>query len=97
MNQNLVVFLFKINDGADVINLDDYSDIRTHWISFYANNNNVTYFDSFGVEHILKEITKNLSKIKTLKQIFSECKHIIQQCVDIFVLDLLILCLKEKL
>ena len=87
----------KIKDGAYIINLDEYSDIGTHWVALWVNNNNVTYFDSFGVEHILKEITKNLSKIKTLKQIFSECKHIIQQCVDIFVLDLLILCLKEKL
>ena len=28
----------------------------THWIALYALNNNVTYFDSFGVEHIPKEI-----------------------------------------
>ena len=46
----------KIKDGAYVINLDEYSDIRTHWIAFYALNNNVTYFDSFGVEHIQREI-----------------------------------------
>ena len=30
----------------------------THWIALYALNNNVTYFDSFGVEHIPKEIWK---------------------------------------
>ena len=23
----------KINDGAHVINLDEYSDIRTHWVA----------------------------------------------------------------
>ena len=46
----------KIKDGAYVINLDEYSDIGTHWIALYALNNNVTYFDSFGVEHISKEI-----------------------------------------
>ena len=38
--------------GAYVMNLDDYSDIGAHWIALYAFNNNVTYFDSFGVEHI---------------------------------------------
>ena len=27
-------------------------------IAFYSNDNNVTYFDSFGVEHIPKEIEK---------------------------------------
>ena len=47
----------KIKNGAYVINLDEYSDIGTHWIALYALNNNVTYFDSFVVEHILKEIT----------------------------------------
>ena len=49
----------KIKDGAYIINLDEYSDIGTHWIVLYLLNNNVTYFDSFGVEHIPKEI-KNL-------------------------------------
>ena len=46
----------KIKDGAYIINLDEYSDIGTHWIALYVYNDNVTYFDSFGVEHILKEI-----------------------------------------
>ena len=48
----------KIKDGEYVVNLDEYSDIRTHWTALYALNNNVTYFDSFGVEHIPKEILK---------------------------------------
>ena len=30
--------------------------IGTHWFDLYVHNNDVTYFDSFGVEHILKEI-----------------------------------------
>ena len=38
------------------MNLDEYSDIGTHWIVLYALNNNVIYFDSFGVEHTPKEI-----------------------------------------
>ena len=46
----------KIKDGAYVINLDEYSDIRTHWIALYVNTKTVTYFDSFGVEHIPKGI-----------------------------------------
>ena len=46
----------KIKDGAYVINLDEYSDIGTHWVALYVQNNDVTYFDSFGVEHIPKEI-----------------------------------------
>ena len=46
----------KIKDGAYIINLDEYSDIGTYWVTLYAQNN-VTYFDSFGVEHIPKEIS----------------------------------------
>ena len=57
----------KIKDEAYVINLDEYSDIRTHRIALYVFNNNVTYFDSFGVQHIPKEIKKFISNknIKT--------------------------------
>ena len=39
----------KIKDWAYVINLDEYSDIGTHWVALYVQNNNATYFDSFGV------------------------------------------------
>ena len=45
----------KIKDGAYVINLDEYSDIGTHWVVLYVHND-VTYFESSGVEHIPKEI-----------------------------------------
>ena len=58
----------EIKDGAYIINLDEYSDIGSHWIALWVNNNNnnnnnsnndnnnndVTYVDSFGVEHIPK-------------------------------------------
>ena len=50
--------LSKIKDGAYIINLDEYSDISTHWVTLYVKNNKVTYFNSFGVEHIPKEIIK---------------------------------------
>ena len=49
----------KIKDEPHIINLDEYSDIGTHWIALYVNKKTVTYFDSFGVEHIPKEIKKN--------------------------------------
>ena len=56
----------KIKDGAWLINLDEYSDIGTHWIVLYVKNNVVTYFDSFGVEHIPKEI-KTFIKNRSIK------------------------------
>ena len=46
----------KIKYGAYMINLDKYSDIGTHWVALYFYNDDVTYFDSLGVEHIPKEI-----------------------------------------
>ena len=49
----------KKKDGAYVINLDDFNSIGTHWIAAYVNGNNIIYFNSFGAEHIPKEI-KNL-------------------------------------
>ena len=48
----------KIKDGGYVINLDEYYDIGTHWITLYVNNETATYYDSFGIEHIPKEIKK---------------------------------------
>ena len=56
----------KIKDWAYVINLDEYKSIGTHWIALYKNAENVTYFDSFGVEHIQKEIRKFIG-IKNVK------------------------------
>ena len=65
----------EIKHGTYVINLDEYSDNGTHWVAMYVQNNDVTYFDSFGVEQIPKEIkafidcslsiTTNIFRIQT--------------------------------
>ena len=57
----------RIKDGTYVINLDECSDIGTYWVALYVHNDDVTYFDSFGVEHIPKEIKAfiNNKNIKT--------------------------------
>ena len=61
----------KIKDGAYIINLDnEYSDIGAHWISLYVKNNGITYFDSFGVEHIPKEIKKFIDSKNVISNIF---------------------------
>ena len=73
----------KIKDGALIINLDEYNSMGTHCIALYVNDNNVTYFESFGVEHIPKEIERFMENENI------ECNQI-TQCVDTFVLDLLI-------
>ena len=55
----------KIKDGAYVINLDEYSDIGTHWVALHVSNNDVTYFDSFGVDHIPKEIKTFINRLSS--------------------------------
>ena len=48
----------KIKKGAYVINLDEYENTGTHWVSLFVKAIKVIYFDSFGIEHIPKEINK---------------------------------------
>ena len=48
--------LSEIKGGANIKNLGEYESIGTHWIALYVDDNNLTYFDSFGDEHIPKEI-----------------------------------------
>ena len=47
-----------IKNGAYSINLDEYADVSTPWIALYVKNNEVIYFNSFGVEHVPREIKK---------------------------------------
>ena len=60
----------KIKDGAYVINLDEFKSIGPHWIVLYGNGNNIIYFDSFGVEHILKEIKKFVGNKNNITNIY---------------------------
>ena len=46
----------KMKDGAYIIKLDEYTDEDTHWIALFCYKNEVVYFNSFGIEHIPKEI-----------------------------------------
>ena len=61
-----IIFLKKMKDGAYVINLDEYVDVGTHRIALFCSRNEVAYFDSFGIEHIPKEI-KNFIENKNIK------------------------------
>ena len=83
----------KIKYAVYVINLDEYSDIGIHWIALYVLNSDVTYFDSFGVEHIPQEIKTFIGKKNIKKSIFRIQAYDLIMCV----LDLLILCFQERL
>ena len=60
----------KIKDRAYVINLDEYKAIGIQWIAMYVNGDNVTHFDSFGVERISKEIKKFIGNKNIKTEIF---------------------------
>ena len=60
----------SIKNGAYVINLDEYRGIETHWVALYVNNKTIIYFDSFGVEHIPREIMKLIDNKKIITNIY---------------------------
>ena len=81
--------LNKIKDGTYIINYDEPESIGTHWITLYLNAENVTYFDSFGVAHVPKEIRKlignkniitNIYRIQAYDSIM--CRYFCMGCFD---------------
>ena len=44
-----------------------------HWIALFCNRNEIVYFDSFGVEHVPKEIKKFIEN-KNIKDFSSARK-----------------------
>ena len=60
-----------IKKGECVINLDEYTDIGTNWIDLFVKPKYTVYFDSFGVEHISKEINKFISNKEIKTNIFT--------------------------
>ena len=60
----------KIKKGVHVINLDKYENTGTHWIALSFKTNEVIYFDSFGIEHIPKEIEHAIGNKEIKASIF---------------------------
>ena len=61
MNLDLMVYILEIiyqKKEACIINLDEYETTGTHWVSLFVKPKYTVYFDSFGIEHIPKEINK---------------------------------------
>ena len=70
MSPDLMMFILEIKNGVYVINLDEYADVGTHWIALYVKNNEVIYFDSFGAEHVPKEIKRFIGHKNKKSNIF---------------------------
>ena len=72
---NLVVFIQEIarliaSLTQQVHHLDEYKLIGSHWVAFYVNSNKVTYFDSFRIEYIPKEIKRFVSDKNIIANIY---------------------------
>ena len=66
-------------------NLDEYSDIETHWIVLYVLSNNVTYFDSFKVKHIPIEIKIFIDESIVVANIFRIQAYDVVMCRYFFI------------
>ena len=72
--------LQKIKNGAYIVNLDEYYNIGTHWVALYVKNNDVTYFNSFRVEHIPKKIRTFINNKNIKTNIFRILAHDSMMC-----------------
>ena len=72
--------LSKIKDGTYVTNVGERKSTGAHWIVLYVNDDNVTYFDRFGVELIPKElkIYRKQKSANISQQTFSKNRPMIQ-------------------
>ena len=59
----------KLKDRANIINLNEYADVGTHWIALFCRKNGIVYFDSFDVEHIPEEIKEFIKEFPGSKNI----------------------------
>ena len=64
----------KIKKGAYVTNLDDYENTGTHWVALFVKPKYTVYFDSFGIEHIPKEINKFINNDTTMSSAIDRIK-----------------------
>ena len=58
-----------MKDRVYKIHLHEFKLVRTYWIALKVNVEKVTYFDSFEVGHVPKEILKIIGKTNMIKNI----------------------------
>ena len=59
-----------IKKGAYVIKLDEYENMGTQWGALFVKPKYTLYFDSFGIEHIPKEIKHTIGNKEIKPNIF---------------------------
>ena len=82
--------LSKLKDEVYITNPDEYKSVGSNWISFYVNDDNVTYFGIFRVKHIPKEIKKLIGNKNVITNIYRTQAY--DSISNAFLLDLLSSC-----
>ena len=82
-------------DGAYAINPDEFKSIGTQWIVLYVNGNNIMYFDSFGVNHIPKEIKKLIGNKNVITNVYRKQAYDSIMC-GYFCIGFIYFMLKDK-
>ena len=59
-----------MNDGAYVINLNEYADVGIYWIALLFNRSEIVFFDSFDVKHVPEEIKEFIGNKNITANIF---------------------------
>ena len=72
-----IIFPKKLKDGVYVSNVDEYADIRTHWIALYVSKMVLLILIILELNTFLKRL-ENALTIKTCKQRYLEYKQTIQ-------------------
>ena len=90
-----------IKNGIYVINLDEFKNTGTHWIVLFvrelnSKNKKVIYFDSFGVEHIPKEILNKVGINKDIKSSIFRIQDYNSVMYDYFCISFIEFMLKGK-
>ena len=52
------------------MHFDEYKSVGTYWIALYVNSNIEVCFDTFGAEHIPKEIKKFIGTKNIITNIY---------------------------
>ena len=71
--------LHKYKSIGPYVTFLEYKSIGTYWIAFYMDGDNVTYFDSFGVNNIPRQNNKFIGN-KNIINIYRTHAHDLIMC-----------------
>ena len=62
---------------SNVINLDEYESIESHWIALQANGDKLTYFDTLELNIFWKKLKKSIGNKNIIKDIYRNLRRLL--------------------